>query len=122
MGSVGGVASGDLISGISLVSATDAANYDFCELIPSSLSGRVFADPEADCLFGPNDTPLAGVSVQLLDASGIVLQTKQTDAQGFYRFDNLAPGTYSVRELQPAGYFQGGQRGARTVAWPLKPT
>jgi serine-aspartate repeat-containing protein C/D/E len=30
-----------------------------------------------------------------------------TTADGSYRFDNLRPGTYAVRELQPAGYFDG---------------
>ena len=33
------------------VSATDAVRYDFCENIPASLRGRVYADPESDCVF-----------------------------------------------------------------------
>ncbi len=110
VGSAGGLAGPDLISQILLHSATNAINYDFCELIPASLAGRVFADPEADCVFGERDTPLAGVKIDLLNSVGTVVQTSFTDAAGQYKFDNLAPGTYSVREHQPSGYFQGGQR------------
>ncbi len=107
-GSVGGVVNGDVISQIALVSATNAIDYNFCELIPSSIGGRVFADPEADCVFGPLDRPLGGVVVDLLNANGQQVGSTLTDAQGKYKFENLAPGTYSVREHQPAGYFQGG--------------
>ena len=107
-GSVGGVVNGDVISQMALGSATGAIDYNFCELIPSSISGRVFADPEADCVFGPLDRPLAGVRVDLLDANGQQVGSTLTDAQGKYKFENLAPGAYSVREQQPAGYYQGG--------------
>jgi protocatechuate 3,4-dioxygenase beta subunit len=62
-----------------------------------------------DCLFNDGDSPLAGVKVQLLNEQDDVLATATTDASGRYKFENLAPGTYSVREVQPAGYFHGGQ-------------
>lgn len=110
VGSAGGVAGPDIITQIVLHSATNGVNYDFCELIPSSLAGRVFADPEGDCFFGERDVPLAGVKIDLLNAVGVVVQTTFTDATGQYKFDNLAPGAYAVRETQPSGYFQGGQR------------
>ena len=79
----------NLISHITLGSAAKAINYDFCELIPGSISGRVFADPEGDCVFGPQDTPLSGVAVQLLDSSGAVLKTTFSNSRGEYRFENL---------------------------------
>lgn len=110
VGSAGGViAGGDMISQIVLGSDIDAVNYDFWELLPGSISGRVHADPEGDCIIGPNDVPLTGVRIELLNASGTVVATTLTDAQGRYRFDGLVPGAYSVRELQPAGYTQGDQ-------------
>ena len=33
--------------------------------------------------------------------------TATTDANGFYQFLNLAPGSYTVSEAQPAGYIDG---------------
>jgi hypothetical protein len=39
----------------------------------------------------------------------MVVGTTLTDAAGRYRFNGLAPGAYSVREIQPAGYFDGGE-------------
>ena len=48
-------------------------------------------------------TPLAGVTIQLLDPGGNVIRTTTTNAQGEYEFDDLAPGVYAVRELQPGG-------------------
>jgi len=111
VGSLGGVkAAQDHISSIVLVSGMHGINYDFCEEIPASISGRVHADPEGDCTFGPNDIPLAGVKIELLNSNGQVVQTTYTDAHGQYKFDNLAPGTYGVREVQPAGYYQGGTK------------
>ena len=98
-----------MISQIVLPSAATAINYDFCELLPASISGQVHADPEQDCIVGPRDVPLAGVVVQLLNATGSVVATTLTDSQGRYRFDGLAPGVYSVYEVQPAGYSDGNE-------------
>ncbi len=100
----------DLIRGIQLGAGVDLVDYDFCEIPPSSISGVVFSDLDEDCDFDSGEQALAGVTIELLDASGTVLRTTRTDANGRYIFDNLAPGEYSVRELQPAGYFHGGQR------------
>ena len=55
----------------------------------------------------PANPPLAGVTIQLLNSTGSVIDTTQTDANGEYNFDNLPPGTYGVHEIQPAGYFDG---------------
>lgn len=113
-GKIGGVTvgqaenPGDKIKSIGLLWGDVGVHYDFGELKPASISGKVFVDPNEDCLFNGNDRPLSGVTVQLLNAQGNVIQTTQTDANGQYRFDNLLPGTYAVRELQPAGFLQGG--------------
>src|SRR5438132_4137064 len=42
---------------------------------------------------------IVGVAVTLTDADG-KQQTTQTDSTGTYRFDNLAPGVYSLKALQ----------------------
>ena len=111
-GDAGGAATnpGDLISGIFLAGGQIGRNYDFGELLPATLSGRVHADLNGDCTYQPGEELLDGVTVQLFDASGKLLQTTTTDAQGMYRFTGLAPGSYTVFEVQPAGYYDGGEK------------
>ena len=109
-GTVGGtVLDPDNISAITIKSGDNGLYYDFCEIEPVSLAGKVWADPQGDCVFGPNDVVLKGVTMQLLNSDGQIIKTTVTDDNGNYSFDNLPPGTYSVRELQPTGYFEGGQ-------------
>ena len=97
----------DSIIDITLVSGTDATEYDFFEILPSSISGRVIADANGNGIFDAGDQLLSAVTVQLRDAAGVLLDTTQTDAQGRYSFGGLAPGVYGVEELQPDGYFDG---------------
>ncbi|WP_197356594.1 SdrD B-like domain-containing protein [Aureliella helgolandensis] len=100
----------DVVSAIALNPGAALVNYDFCEIEPATIAGTVFVDSDDDCYFDSNEEPLAGVTVELLDANGNVLMSTVTDAQGNYQFAGLAPGRYAVRESQPTGYFQGGQK------------
>ncbi|HEY2761193.1 MAG TPA: SdrD B-like domain-containing protein, partial [Pirellulales bacterium] len=112
-GTVDGAAIGthggtDLLSQIVLGSGATGIHYDFCELLPASLSGKVWNDRNGDCVYEPGtDIPLSGVQIDLRDADGAVVATTLTDDNGNYKFDNLTPGTYSVFEHQPAGYEEG---------------
>src|SRR4029079_13817208 len=73
----------------------------------ASLSGRVWNDTNGDCVYQPQtDLPLAGVQIDLRDSHGQVVATTTTANQGHYKFDHLAPGTYSGFEHQPAGYLE----------------
>ncbi|RMF42832.1 MAG: hypothetical protein D6753_06555 [Planctomycetota bacterium] len=103
-------ASGDVIDGIVLDAGAVGIDYDFGETQQGSISGIVFADIDFDCIRDPGEQSLSDVEVQLLNASGQVLATTRTDANGAYRFDGLLPGNYTVREIQPDGFFHGGQR------------
>ena len=106
----------DIISSIALGAGVQAIDYDFCEQRVASLAGTVFADLDEDCIFDPEESPIANVRIELLNEQGIVVATSQTDTQGNYQFVNLKPGVYSVRETQPDGYFQGGQMAPNGVA------
>ncbi|MDP2029226.1 MAG: SdrD B-like domain-containing protein [Thiobacillus sp.] len=78
-------------------------NNSFAEVRLSSIAGSVFMDQNNNGVQNGLDGPLAGVSIELLDGGGSVVATTTSDAAGAYRFDNLQPGTYSVREpIQPA--------------------
>jgi len=82
-------------------------------LVPVFAVGNyVWVDTDEDGIQDSNERGVAGVGVQLLDAegnpatdsAGVLLPTVYTDEHGFYLFDNLAPGTYSVKFLPPPGY------------------
>ncbi len=103
-----GTLGNDQIKSIDLKAGFQGINYDFGELRPGSLSGRVIVDINNNNLIDrPIEKPIAGVTIQLLDAAGNVLQTTTTDANGDYLFSNLRPGQYSVREIQPTDYLNG---------------
>jgi protocatechuate 3,4-dioxygenase beta subunit len=126
--------------------------YDFCESPPASLSGYVFIDggpiitnliltPDdvadvKDGLRTPDDQPLAGVVLQLLDGNtGAPILgenalpgaypdgpiTTVTDANGYYHFDNLPAGSYAVVELQPGGLIDGIDHDGTTGGTAINP-
>ena len=97
----------DTIAAISIVSGTDATDYDFFEVRPVSVGGRVYVDMNASGAYDPGESLLAGVTIHLVNASGTRVGTTTTNAQGKYQFGGLRPGTYAVEEVQPAGYLDG---------------
>ena len=101
---------GDEIRAVQLQWGDQGQDYDFGELLTGSIEGFVHTDLNGDCWFDPEEAPLASVTIELLDDDGHVAATQQTDARGLFRFDGLRPGTYTLREQQPAGYFHGGQK------------
>jgi protocatechuate 3,4-dioxygenase beta subunit len=98
----------DVISQITLGPGQSLTRYDFCELTPGSISGKVWSNLDLDQEFDSNETPIPGVLIELSDENGVVATTR-TDASGCYEFTGLRPGRYQVREYQPDGYFHGGQ-------------
>lgn len=111
----------DVISAILLSSGQSLVNYNFCELLPGSISGKVFSDVNTNSVFDDDESPIAGVPIDLINSSGTVIERTFTDADGCYKFDNLPPDTYQVREAQPDNFFHGGQVvgtiGGRIVAF-----
>ncbi len=110
-GSAGGRAeTPSRIGSITLEAGQIAVEYDFCERPPAEISGFVFVDRNADCVRDQGESSISGVRVELLDSTGRVIATTTTDASGQYRFTDLPEGSYTVRETQPIGFLQGGQR------------
>lgn len=115
VGTVNGTSVGtgfnDRFAGIQLLGGQQGVRYDFGELRPGSISGFVHTDKDGNCALDRSigERPLGGVTMQLLNDSGEVIGTTRTSAEGFYQFTGLMPGQYSVRQIQPDGYFSEGQ-------------
>ncbi|MEM9496144.1 MAG: SdrD B-like domain-containing protein, partial [Pseudomonadota bacterium] len=69
-----------------------------------SIGDRVWLEADCDGIQDAHEVGAAGVTVQLKDAAGNVLQTTTTDANGNYLFDNLPAGNYSIGVIAPAGF------------------
>ena len=56
------------------------------------------------CSTGCADFGLGGVTVSLLNSSGVVIATQVSSASGDYCFTGIAPGCYTVSAVAPVGY------------------
>jgi 5-hydroxyisourate hydrolase-like protein (transthyretin family)/protocatechuate 3,4-dioxygenase beta subunit len=80
----------------------DAGIY-FEEPTTASVGNYVWLDTDNDGVQDANETGISGVTVTLKDNSGNVIATTITDANGFYQFTNVTPGTYNVCFTAPTG-------------------
>ncbi len=105
--SVGEHANNDEFCDVVIGAGQTGVDYDFGEIRLASISGFVHLDHNGDCVFDASegDEPLNGVVIQLLNPAGEVIGETLTDASGNYTFDNLLPGQYSIRQVQPDGTF-----------------
>ncbi|MCB1182715.1 carboxypeptidase regulatory-like domain-containing protein [bacterium] len=71
---------------------------------PAALGDRVWLDNDMNGIQDQDEPGVPGVTVQLLDCAGQVLAETTTDADGYYLFGNLAPGSYNVRFVRPDGF------------------
>jgi VCBS repeat-containing protein len=85
------------------VSQSATVNVNVADFVPSSLAGFV--------RLGSGDRPIAGVTVTLTATinNQPVSQTTTTAADGSYKFENLAPGTYTITQSQPATLVDGAE-------------
>jgi hypothetical protein len=72
----------------------------------AAIGDRVFVDLNRDGVQDSGEPGLAGVTVRLYTGTTLV-RTTTTDSSGYYLFDKLTPGTYSIefdKSTLPAGY------------------
>ena len=50
-------------------------------------------------IIGPDDEPVSGVPLQMLNAEGVVVSRAQSNQFGLFRMDGLRPGTYVLKAL-----------------------
>jgi protocatechuate 3,4-dioxygenase beta subunit len=83
-----------------------STDNDFGELKATSISGHVYYDANNNGVMDSGESGIANVTMTLTGGAGGPVTTT-TDANGFYHFDNLTPGTYAVAETQPTDYLNG---------------
>ena len=97
-------------SGITVTSGGSFIGVNFGNFILASLSGEKFNDLTGSGIQEPNDPGLAGIKIFIdLNGTGIYEPNDPsviTGLNGTYTFTGLAPGTYTVREVEPAGSIQ----------------
>jgi hypothetical protein len=89
---------------------TPVDSSDTMTIRSNSLSGFVYVDADNDGIFDTGESGIGGVTITLSGTDHLgnsVLLTTTTTITGFYRFDNLYPGTYALIETQPSGYLDG---------------
>jgi large repetitive protein len=116
----------DRIAAVDLSSGADGTAFNFGETQIAPITGTVYIDRDRDNTLDPTPTDgrLSGVTINLVqgaNCSGTVLATTTTDVNGLYSFSGIAAGgTYTLCEVQPAGYGDGatnpGSGGSSAVA------
>jgi hypothetical protein len=79
-------------------------------LLAGFLQGYAFVDGNGNNQLDPGETRKGNATIQLRSADGgVLLNSTTTNSDGYYRFDNLASGTYRLREVAPGFVTQGVQ-------------
>ena len=71
-------------------------SYYFATDVNGRIGDFAWYDDNDNGFQDSGEVPVNSLDVALLDASGITMATTTTNSNGYYLFDNLRPGTYSV--------------------------
>ena len=102
-----GTITNDRFTNIVLGAGEHGVNYDFCEHLPASLWGRVFHDANDNGVLEAGEDRISDVEIQLTDENGSLVATTFTNDEGEYHFEDLAPGHYTITEIQPTDFIDG---------------
>ncbi|KAL3782315.1 hypothetical protein HJC23_001923 [Cyclotella cryptica] len=72
--------------------------------LSSGVGNKVWDDLNANGIQDPGEPGIENVEVRLRSQDGAVVSTTHTGPKGYYKFDNIVPGTYSVEFSLPSGY------------------
>jgi large repetitive protein len=111
-GSSGGTPSDNILANIPLAAGTQSTNNLFGERAVS-INGYVYKDPQRDGTDSGSEPRIGGVIIILRDNAGVEIGRTTTGSDGGFSFANLPAGTYTIEEVQPAGY---GSSTANSVA------
>lgn len=81
--------------------ASGAATIDWIVDEPIDIVSRVWEDTNGNGINDSGEPGVAGVMITLRDEAGVAIATAFTDADGYYSFVGLLPGSYTV-EIDPA--------------------
>ena len=110
VGSQGGAAGAATIAHINLGVGVNGANNNFGHVLPSSLAGFVYFDPNNNGVKETGEMGLTSVAITLTgkdDLGNTVFQTANTATDGSYSFSSLRPGSYTISKAPPPGYING---------------
>lgn len=79
----------------------NSTGNDFCDEESRTVSGTVVEDTDNDNL---GDSTLSGVTLTLVDASGVPFETTVTDSSGGYIFLDVSPGPWTIALSPFPGY------------------
>ncbi len=110
---------------VTVVKDQTTSGIDFGNVPTGSIEGRKFHDVDANGKRGSSEPWLNGWLVTLRDSAGNIVATTTTadidrngngsidprTERGFYRFENLVPGNYTVSEERRALWIQAGDGG-----------
>jgi hypothetical protein len=93
---------GSVREGIVLVSVKSTSTTEVGQIAGAcarvfDIAGTVFTDANANGLLEGNETGIANVTVNLLDADNMVVGIVATNGSGFYLFAAFPAGTYTVK-------------------------
>lgn len=74
---------------------------------PLILGNLVWLDASNNGSLDTGEKGIAGISVDMYDNAGTIIQSTLTDSNGNYQFNNLSSGTYSVGAILMNGYTNG---------------
>ena|GEM_PF-1954370 len=83
-------------------SKTITAN--FYAATTGDISGFVWQDDNQDGACGADETLISGVTVNLINSSGVTIASAISGTDGDYQFSDLTPATYQIRFVTPLDY------------------